>query len=106
MIRFDVIYTKSDNNGRGPGRVFSHKYPETWRKIEMYCPNCGKQDVWQEDSTGDYYVGEGYICVGCNQEWTIQGPSEIHPSNEQDAQRLAAIRGAHSATVDNGEASR
>lgn len=89
---FDVLYFKMENYGRGPSRVFSHKYSERWRRIEMYCPNCGKQNVWQEDSAGDYYVGEGYLCTACEHTWTIQGPSAIHENNEQDMQRLRAIR--------------
>lgn len=91
MKTFDVLYYKSDNGGRGPGKVFSHQYEETWEKIDMYCPNCGKQDVWHENSPGDYYVGEGYLCTDCKHVWTIQGPHEIHPSHEQDIQRITAI---------------
>ena len=84
---FDVLYYR----GGPAGRAFSHKYTETWKKIEMYCPSCGKQEVWQEQSSGDYYVGEGYICVDCESCWTIQGPDKIHEKDEQGQQRLNAI---------------
>jgi len=91
VVEFDVLYFKPDNNGRGPGRVFSHKYRERWQHIQMYCPNCGKRAVWQEDSTGDYYFGERYLCLTCEHSWTIQGPYPPHPSDEQGSQRIKKI---------------
>jgi hypothetical protein len=94
-VKLEVKYYKGENNGRGPGYEFSHSYPETWEKIDMYCPNCGKQEVWKEDSAGDYYVGEGFMCVACENEWTIQGPHDAKNkriSMSQGQQRLDAIR--------------
>lgn len=95
-VSLDVKYYRGDNNGRGPGYVYSHSYPETWNKIDMYCPACGKQEVWQEDSAGDYYVGEGYMCAACGSDWTIQGPvphdEEPRLIDSQPRQRLEAIR--------------
>lgn len=88
-VTFEVMYSKADNNGRGPGRVFSHKYSETWERTLMYCPNCGKQGVWREDSAGDYYLGEGYACLVCENLWTMQ---RVHSRCEQDNQRLHELR--------------
>lgn len=99
-VSLDVNYYRDERPLSQPGgtrRVWSHKYSETWNKIEMYCPHCGKQEVWQEDSDGDYYVGEGFICAACEHTWTIQGPKRIHHTWEQDRQRLEAIRAAVSA---------
>jgi hypothetical protein len=94
-VTLDVKYYKGQNNGRGPGYEFSHSYPETWEKVDMYCPACGKQEVWQEGSAGDYYVGECYTCAACESEWTIQGPHDAKNKNisySQGQQRLDAIR--------------
>src|ERR1700684_966615 len=101
----DIKYYKGKNNGRGPGYEFSHSSPETWEKIDMYCPACGKQEVWKEDSAGDYYVGEGYICAACEREWTIQGLQDAKNKNisySQGQQRLDAIRSTNSGGVGGG----
>lgn len=90
-VTFDVLYYNPDNGGRGPGRVYSHKYNETWKKIDMYCPACGHQAVWQEQSAGDYYVGEGFLCLDCKSTWTIQGPVDFNEKHEQDVQRFKAL---------------
>lgn len=33
----------------------THHYWEDYEKSELFCPNCGIQSVWQEQSEGDYY---------------------------------------------------
>jgi len=38
---------------------------------ELFCPNCGKQEVYIEAGEGDYYQGPGHYCKSCNAEFTI-----------------------------------
>jgi predicted RNA-binding Zn-ribbon protein involved in translation (DUF1610 family) len=30
-----------------------------------YCPYCGKQNLWREKGSGDYYQGSAYYCLDC-----------------------------------------
>lgn len=34
-------------------------------KTDLFCPYCGKQEVWDEEDEGDYYVGTEKICIAC-----------------------------------------
>lgn len=43
----------------------SHHYMESYSEVDFYCPECGKREVWMNDGSGDYYVGEDYICMAC-----------------------------------------
>jgi len=92
-IRFDVNYYA---NFPKP-RHFSHKYGETWKKVELFCPNCGTRNVWEEQSGGDYYVGCELACTACANHFTIQGPYE--GVSDQDKQRMEHLRAAVSAGV-------
>jgi len=71
-----------------------HSYQHTYEKCELFCPECGVQQVWQEQSEGDYYVGETYVCLGCEVQFTIQGPTLISGSDESVKQILSALRSA------------
>jgi transposase-like protein len=61
------------------------KYHYKWQQVDfrdaefsitdLYCPECGKHDVWQEGGEGDYYVGSEYICVDCKSTFTTQSGS-------------------------------
>jgi predicted RNA-binding Zn-ribbon protein involved in translation (DUF1610 family) len=67
-----------------------HSYDETWATDgEMYCPHCGEQEVWIEQSGGDYYVGVPHFCTAC--EWKFYMPSLSERSGWQDEQRIAAL---------------
>lgn len=37
----------------------------TYTKSDLFCPICGKQDLWIHENGGDYYVGEAYYCTSC-----------------------------------------
>lgn len=92
---FDVLYYKSENNGRGPGYEFSHKYSETWDLTELYCPHCGKQEVWEEQGGGDYYVGVDYACTACAHIFnmpTLGKQKDRGPGNNQGWQRIERLR--------------
>lgn len=44
--------------------------PERWcgtsfEKQDLFCPSCGKQELWRECGEGDYYKGADYLCLGC-----------------------------------------
>lgn len=56
----------------------------------LFCPKCGRQGVWHDTSSGDFYVGEQYICSGC--EYSFHMPCNRDCSDHNDQQRLVAIR--------------
>lgn len=43
----------------------SHHYWEEYEKTSLFCPNCGKQEVWEEQGAGDYYEGNEHACTEC-----------------------------------------
>ena len=49
-----------------------HTYEFRFQISELFCPECGKQDVWIEDSPGDFYVGPEHRCGSCGNEFTMQ----------------------------------
>ena len=75
------------NNGK-----HSHEYTESWERTELFCPACGKREVHEEQSKGDYYVGVQFLCASCGASFYLPSHPEPDPKNEQDVQRLAAIR--------------
>ncbi len=44
-------------------RGFAQKW--SFAKSDIYCPNCGKQDCWEDTGGGDYYVGATFACMSC-----------------------------------------
>lgn len=42
-----------------------HHYIENYEKTDLFCPSCGKQEIWEPDGEGDYYQGSTYICTAC-----------------------------------------
>lgn len=66
-----------------------HSYQESYQLCELFCLHCGAHTVWQEQSAGDYYVGERFICATCGKDFTCQ-PSDGR--GWQNQQRLEAIR--------------
>jgi len=44
----------------------THHYVKTYVKCVLFCPNCGKQEVWEELGGGDYYLGVDYVCTNCD----------------------------------------
>ncbi len=44
----------------------THSYEYDYEKTELYCPHCGKQEVWEEAGGGDYYLGVDYLCTACS----------------------------------------
>lgn len=60
----------------------THHYIEEFEKCDLFCPNCGVRSVWQEQSQGDYYLGETFICISCDHDFSIQGPSASSEQNQ------------------------
>jgi hypothetical protein len=58
---------------------------------DLFCPSCGKQDVWVEEGSGDYYVGNEHICASCAVQFTIPTLSDIQ-EGETFHQALTQIR--------------
>lgn len=48
-----------------------HSYDYTYEKSDLYCPECGKQEVWIEQGLGDYYEGVGHECTHCGASFTM-----------------------------------
>jgi transcription elongation factor Elf1 len=44
---------------------------EEVEKLNLYCPNCGEQEVYSETSEGDYYEGETHYCKNCTYSFTM-----------------------------------
>lgn len=84
MKTFQVKYF---NSGK-----YSHEYTESWEKTELFCPACGKRDIHEEQDCGDYYVGTWFLCAACGAGFHLPTYPEPRPMDEQDQQRLAAIR--------------
>lgn len=59
----------------------SHHYWEDFEKTDLFCPACGKQEVWEEQGAGDYYLGPDFICTACGSDWTMQGPNKREEPN-------------------------
>lgn len=62
-----------------PGK---HHYWTEYEKTEYFCPNCGANEVWQEQDPGDYYCGEDWLCLSCSHGWTMRGPYTLKEINE------------------------
>ncbi len=60
-----------------------HYFTEYELNSELYCPNCGKKEVWTEQSEGDYYTGATNLCLHCEHYFSIQGPSTIESPNRR-----------------------
>jgi len=71
----------------------THHYMEEYCLDALYCPDCGKQQIWAEQSPGDYYCGPIYLCAACGCNFTIQGPH--HDANDK---RIDQIRSGITAT--------
>jgi lysyl-tRNA synthetase class I len=72
-IEFDVRYTAG------------HIYQEKWLQSNLYCPACGKQEVFIENAPGDYYQGVSYNCSCCGAEFSMSLTREL---DNESAQRL------------------
>jgi predicted RNA-binding Zn-ribbon protein involved in translation (DUF1610 family) len=86
-IKIDINYFSRQS----AEKKWSHKYAEEWEKLELFCPKCGKQDVWHETGTGDYYVEEQYMCAACGASFYL--PSGIHErcGDDQNEQRFSVL---------------
>lgn len=50
----------------------THTYDYKFLQTALYCPTCGAQNVWVEDSPGDYYIGPEHRCGSCDAEFHLQ----------------------------------
>ncbi|GAB3797318.1 hypothetical protein [Virgibacillus kimchii] len=61
-----------------------HTIEFSYTKSNMYCPSCGRQSVWSEESEGDFYCGPDYACSHCKASFSIQlGTNENSFEGEQ-----------------------
>lgn len=68
-----------------PNPFFS--YEEYWEKTELYCPRCGKQEIWLRIDNGDFYIGNQHICIVCKSTFYLpKGIRDI--LEEHDEKRL------------------
>ena len=67
-----------------------HTIESEWLNTNIYCPNCGKKEVWRENDGGDYYLGESYLCISC--EHGFNEPNISYCIDELDKQRLEQLK--------------
>lgn len=61
----------------------NHYYMEEYEKCGYFCPNCGKEEVWEDKGSGDYYMGVDYICVACGKAFYLpSGTWSLREANE------------------------
>ena len=71
---------------------YSHSHKEDWEITHLYCPNCGVQNVWAEQSEGDYYMVSELLCIHCKHHFFMPlGPNSV-AHDEQERQRLDGIQ--------------
>src|SRR4051794_24848386 len=88
-VTFNIVYMPY-------GGVEARTKTETWIKSDFYCPKCGKQTVWEEDTKfgGDYYEGENKVCTSCEALFTmptLRSIKDIHAGNVR-IQYLEALK--------------
>lgn len=49
----------------------SHHYWEKYEKSDYFCPCCGSKELWEEQGSGDYYLGVDYVCTNCDTVHTL-----------------------------------
>jgi predicted RNA-binding Zn-ribbon protein involved in translation (DUF1610 family) len=60
----------------------NHQYHYEYAKSAYFCPNCGSEEVWVEQSDGDYYQGPNHVCTSCTALFTL--PSGADPVEESE----------------------
>jgi predicted RNA-binding Zn-ribbon protein involved in translation (DUF1610 family) len=74
-----------------------HSYTFWYEKTKLYCPNCGKQEVWMQDDGGYVYVGEEYFCLNCYANFCLPILDVPKNKNEiKDWQKQQIIEGLKS----------
>jgi predicted RNA-binding Zn-ribbon protein involved in translation (DUF1610 family) len=82
-----VLY--NDVNNKLPDPI---SYDETWEKLAIYCPNCGKNEVWRDTASGDYYVEELHLCSACDHGFYLPGGVRLELDNRRSKLRLAVLK--------------
>lgn len=59
-----------------------------YEKNDLYCPNCGTKNIWEEQGLGDYYVGTVNLCTQCESEFTIQGPIDVDVRTDSASRQI------------------
>lgn len=68
-----------------------HTYDHKLIKTELHCINCGTKEVWEDESSHDYYVGSAHYCLSCDASFYV--PTIALEPNEEDQQILQALKG-------------
>jgi predicted RNA-binding Zn-ribbon protein involved in translation (DUF1610 family) len=71
-----------------------HTIQREFKKTDYFCPNCGKQSIWEEQGGGDYYVGVDYECCSCESVFNMpnMGKANMNDEFSPDKQIIEAIR--------------
>lgn len=48
-----------------------HTRETEYIKSEVFCPNCGEKEVYNENDVGDVYEGVTHLCVRCCYEFKL-----------------------------------
>ncbi len=70
------------------GHSIKHRYG----KIEdLFCPKCGKKDLWQSMDSGDYYIGSESICVNCSSISYMENTA-LNSSDEYEIKHIKELK--------------
>ena len=59
----ETIYFREDGS----------QYGDDIEKTDIFCPNCGKQNIWVAVGEGDYYEGPTHYCLDCRYHFGLLG---------------------------------
>lgn len=76
------IFVRYNINTRTPKGT--HTYKQSVSPTTLYCPACGKQDVWKDDGAGDYYVGPTFYCRSCKRIGHYMMENHVHNVMDTD----------------------
>jgi hypothetical protein len=86
---------KTSRNSEGEMKIIedyvSHHYVKEYGKSNLFCPICGRQEVWTEKSEGDFYVGSESICVACESTLHLDFCCRQSESNPEDTARRRSM---------------
>ena len=53
-------------------------------ETELYCPTCGKQNVWIDVSEPEEYYGYSFYCLSCSTKHYLDGSTSMDEIGEEN----------------------
>ena len=59
----------------------THKIKRHYSRVEeeIFCPYCKSDKIYQRRDGGDYYMGETWVCLDCEQGFHEISPAHLQP---------------------------